>query len=92
MITYIVQPYKLLVWYPILIYNYSVIHHMATFNVTPTGPGGRNDWKVEKNGRKLSEHRTQGAAENKAKRKASAGDTINVHGRNGRVRDSRTVR
>ena len=65
---------------------------MTRYNVMPTGPQSRYDWKVEANGRRTSEHRTQGNAKNAARRRASPGDEIKIHDSRGRVRDSWTVR
>jgi len=65
---------------------------MTRYNVMPTAPGERYDWKVEANGRKTSSHRTQGNAVEAARNRAAPGDQIKVHGRGGRVRDSWTVR
>lgn len=65
---------------------------MARYNVMPTADGEPYSWKVEANGRRTSKHRKQQRAIEAAKSRAKRGDEVKVHNRDGRVRDSWTVR
>lgn len=64
---------------------------MTQYNVLPKG-NGRSGWKVEANGRTTSRHNKKAPAKKAATSRASKGDTIVIHGRNGRIMERRTVR
>lgn len=60
---------------------------MATYRVVPIADGATNrqHWKVTRNGGHVKSHTTKNAAENRARREASAGDRIIVHRTDGTV-------
>jgi hypothetical protein len=54
----------------------------------PSGSG----WRVEKNGRTVSTHRKQQRTIKKTPKKGSSGDQLIVHGADGTICDSSTIR
>lgn len=59
---------------------------MTQYNVLPKG-NGKKGWKVEANGRTTSRHRKKGAAKAAARSRASPGDVLIIHNRQGRIMD-----
>lgn len=67
---------------------------MATIRVQPLpdGVNMRGSWQVKVSGTRVSTHLKKSAAKRRAKRESSMGDQVVIHGTNGQVLDSRTVR
>lgn len=63
---------------------------MTQYNVMPKS-GNRKGWKVVANGRTTSRHNSKSTAKNAARSRASRGDTIVIHDRNGRIQSRRDV-
>lgn len=59
---------------------------MATLNVVPSA----GQWRVDKQGLPISNHRKQSAAIDAARRNAESGDTITIHSTDGTIRRSVT--
>lgn len=66
---------------------------MATVKVKPLPDGTtlRGNWQVTKSGRRVSKHRKKRAAQRRAYREASSGDTLYIIRADGTVQDVRTV-
>lgn len=67
---------------------------MATVRVQPLpdGTSMRGSWQVKVSGRRVSTHVKKSAANRRANREASPGDTVYVHRTNGTVQDVKTAR
>lgn len=52
----------------------------------------RSNWQVKVSGSRVSAHTKKSAAKRRAKREASSGDRLVIHGTNGSVLDDRRVR
>lgn len=67
---------------------------MAKFTVKPLpdGTSMRGNWQLKRSGRRVTKHRKKSAAIQKAYRKASSGDTLEIKRLNGTTQDVRTIR
>lgn len=57
----------------------------------PDGVSQRYGWQVKKGGKRVSKHTKKSAAKRAANQKASKGDTVEIHGVNGRTQRAHTV-
>jgi hypothetical protein len=60
---------------------------MAVYRVTPLpdGVSQRSSWQIKKSGRRISTHTKKSAAKRKARSKASRGDSVVIHRKDGTV-------